>query len=127
MRRVELLVALQPAAGADAEETDRLTRQLRQELRSLDVDAVAPVTGSGAPPGSKGADAASIGELLVTLSASGGVFATVVAAVRDWLGRRAGGHKVTLTIDGDTLELDGASPDERSELIATFVRRHEPA
>ena len=123
---MELLVALEPEAGADAEEVDRLSRQLRSELRDLDVDGVAPVPAGAAPAGSKGADAASVTELLVTLSASGGAFAMVVATVRDWLARRAGGHKVTLTIDGDTLELDGASPAERSELIETFIRRHQP-
>jgi exopolysaccharide biosynthesis protein len=76
--------------------------------------------------GSKG-DVAAIGEWLVTLSASGGVVATVVATIRDWLGRRAAGHKVTLTIDGDSLELDGATAAERAELIDTFVRRHQTA
>jgi hypothetical protein len=123
---VELLVALEPEAGADPEETDRLGRSLRRELRSLDVDDVSPVPAGAAPHGSKGVDAASATELLVTLSASGGVFAMVVATVKDWLARRSGGHKITLSIDGDTLELDGASPAERAELIDTFVRRHQP-
>jgi len=120
-------VVLEPDAGADAEETEFLGRQLRRELRSLDVEEVAPVVAGEAPPGSKGDAAASVTELLVTLSASGGVFATVVATVKDWLGRRSGGHKVSLTIDGDTLELDGATAGERAELIDTFVRRHQPA
>jgi Effector Associated Constant Component 1 len=124
---VELLVELAPEAGADAEETDRLGRQLRSELRALDVDDVRQVRSGEAPPGSKGADAAAVTELLITLSAGGGVFATVVATVKDWLGRRGGDHKVSLTIDGDTLELDGASAEERAALIDTFVRRHEPA
>jgi hypothetical protein len=123
---VELLVALEPEAGADAEETERLGRQLSRELRSLDVD-VAPVPAGPAPAGSKGVDAASITELLVSLTGSGGVIATVIATVRDWLGRRSGGHKVTLTIDGDSLELDGATAAERAELIDTFVRRHQTA
>ncbi len=125
MRRVELHVVLEPEAAADAEETDRLGRQLRRELSELDVDDVAAVPAGEAPPGSKGVDAAAATELLVTLSASGGVFALVVATVKDWLARRAGGHKITLTVDGDTLELDGASPAERAQLIDTFVRRHQ--
>jgi Effector Associated Constant Component 1 len=127
MRRVELLVVIEPDADADAEEIDRLGRQLRRELRSLDVDDVVPAGDGAAPAGSKGADAASVTELLVTLSASGGVFAMVVATVKDWVGRRSGAGKVSLTIDGDTLELDGATAAEREELIDTFVRRHQPA
>jgi hypothetical protein len=124
---VELLVVLEPEAGADAEEADRLGRQLRQELRELDVDAVTPVPAGAAPAGAKGVDAASVTELLVTLSASGGVFVTVVATVKDWLARRGAGHRITMTIDGDTLRLDGASPAERAQLVETFVRRHQPA
>ena len=124
---MEVLVALEPETGADAEESDRLGRSLRRELRSLDVDDVSPVPAGAAPHGSKGIDAASATELLVTLSASGGAFAMVVGTVKDWLARRSGGHKVSLTIDGDTLELDSASPAERAELIDTFVRRHQPA
>jgi hypothetical protein len=123
---VELLVALEPEAGADAEESDRLGRQLRQELRSLDAGEVVPVPAGAAPHGAKGIDAASATELLVTLSAGGGAFALVVGTVRDWLTRRAGAHKVTVTIDGDSLELSAATPAERAELIETFVRRHQP-
>ncbi len=122
---MELLVAVQPEAGADAEEAERLGRQLRNELRSLDVDDVVAVPGEEAPAGSKGVDVASVTQMLVTLSASGGVIATVVATVRDWLSRRSGGSKVTLTIDGDTLVLDSASAAEKAELIGTFVRRHQ--
>jgi Effector Associated Constant Component 1 len=124
--RVDVLVSLAPDAGADAEESERLGRQLRQELRSLDVDRVQPVTGGEAPAGSKG-DVAAIAEWLVTLSASGGVVATLVGTIRDWLGRRGAGHRITLTIDGDSLELDSATPAERAELIDTFVRRHQTA
>ena len=121
---MELLVVLEPEAGADAEETDLLGRSLRRELRSLDVETC-PRSGRGRRRARRGSAAAAT-ELLVTLSASGGVFAMVVATVKDWLARRSGGHKITLTIDGDTLELDGATPAERAELIETFVRRHQP-
>ena len=123
---MQLLVALEPEAGADTEESDRLGRQLRQELRSLDEAEVVPVPVGAAPHGAKGIDAASATELLVTLSGSGGAVALLVATVRDWLTRRAGAHKVTVTIDGDSLELSGATPTERAELIETFVRRHQP-
>ncbi|WP_448623721.1 effector-associated constant component EACC1 [Geodermatophilus sp. URMC 64] len=124
-RQLELRLVLQPEPGADAEEADRLSRQLRTELRELDVDDVRTVSDGAAPPGAKG-DAASIGEWLLTLSAGGGVFTTVVATLRDWLGRRAGAHRIKLTIDEDTIELSAASDAERAELIEAFVRRHQP-
>src|SRR4029453_11905693 len=113
---MEVLVALEPDPGTDPEDGERLGRQLRNELRALDVDEVALLDGPEPPAGAKSGAAASLTEWLVTLSAGGGVFVTVIATIKDWLGRRAGAHKVTLTIDGDTLELSGASPVERADL-----------
>jgi len=123
---MEVLVVLEPDPGTDPEDSERLGRQLRNELRGLDVDEVIPVAAPAAPPGAKSGATASLTEWLVTLSAGGGVFVSVIATIKDWLGRRAGAHKVRLTIDGDTLELSSASPTERAELIETFVRRHQP-
>jgi hypothetical protein len=116
-------LVLEPEAGADAEESERLTRLLRAELRELDVDDVRPVADGELPAGAKGAGAP-IAELLMTMSASGGVLATVVATIRDWLGRRRQSGRVVVTIDGDSLELDAATSGERAELVDAFVRRH---
>ena len=124
---MEVRVVLEPDPGTEPEDSERLGRQLRNELRGLDVDEVIPVAAPEAPPGAKSGVAASVTECLITMSAGGGVFVTVVATVKDWLARRAGAHKVRLTIDGDTLELSGTTPVERAELIDTFVRRHQPA
>ncbi|SNR32426.1 effector-associated constant component EACC1 [Blastococcus mobilis] len=124
---MELTVVLQPDPSTDAEDRERLGRQLRNELRELDVDEVTPVAGAPAPDGAKSGAAASLTEWLVTLSSGGGVFVTVIATIREWLSRRDGAHKVTVTIDGDTLELSHATPVERADLIETFVRRHQPA
>jgi hypothetical protein len=123
---VELTVVLEPDPGTDPEDRERLGRQLRNELRALDVDEVSPVAGSAPPEGAKSGAAVSLAEWLVTLSSGGGVFVTVIATIKDWLSRRGGAHKVTVTIDGDTLELSSATPVERAELIETFVRRHQP-
>ena len=120
---VELALAIVPEPGAELDEVDRAGRQLRAELIELDVESVA--VSSGEPPaGAKGADWVAISELIVTLSASGGVLATVVAGVRDWLQRRSDAHRVTLTIGEDTVELAKASPAERAALLAAFVARH---
>jgi hypothetical protein len=122
---VELHVVLEPDPGTDPEDVERLGRQLGNELRALDVDDVAAVDGAPPPEGAKSGVVMSLTEWLVTLSGSGGVFVTVIGTVKDWLSRRAGAHKVSVTIDGDTLELSGATPVERAELIETFVRRHQ--
>jgi hypothetical protein len=120
-----MTVVLAPDPETDPEDRERLARQLRNELRTLDVDDVTTVVGAAPPEGAKGVGA-SLTELLVTMSAGGGVFVTVIATIKDWLGRRSAGHTVKLTIDGDTLELSGATPVERADLIETFVRRHQP-
>jgi hypothetical protein len=54
MRRVELTVVLEPDPDTDPEDHERLGRQLRDELRELDADEVAPVDSGPPPPGSKG-------------------------------------------------------------------------
>jgi hypothetical protein len=124
---VEVHVALEPDLGTDPEDVERLGRQLRNELRALDVDDVAVVDSGPPPDGAKSGAAASLTEWLITLSAGGGVFVTVIGTLKDWLSRRGAAHKLTVTIDGDTLELDGATANERAELIDNFVRRHQPA
>ncbi len=126
MRAVQLTVVLEPDPGTGPEDRERLGRQLRNELRALDVDDVSPVDGAAPPEEARSGAVASLSEWLVTMSAGGGVFVTVVTTIKNWLSRRAGAHKVTLTIDGDTLELSSAAPVERAELIETFVRRHQP-
>jgi hypothetical protein len=123
---VELRVVLEPDPDTDPEDVDRLGRQLRDELRDLDVDDVEPVDGSAPPDGAKSGALASLTEWLVTL-AGGGVIAPVIGTIKAWLARGAGSHKVTVTIDGDTLELGRASDAERAEIVDAFVRRHQPA
>ena len=126
IRDVELTVVLEPDPDTDPEDRERLGRQLRDELRALDVDDVSTRDGGPPPEGAKSGTGAVLTEWLVTLSAGGGVFVTVIATLKDGLARRADAHKVTVTIDGDTLELSAATPVERAELIAAFVRRHRP-
>ncbi|WP_155544891.1 effector-associated constant component EACC1 [Amycolatopsis camponoti] len=116
------LVRLEADDEADAEELDRLARRLRAELGELDVDLRA-VPGE-VPDGAKSADPVTVGSLMVAFSAAGGVFPGLVETLREWLGRQAGRHKITMTIDGDTVELERATSAERQQLIDAFVQRH---
>jgi len=122
---VELRVVLEPDPDTDPEDVERLGRQLRDELRDLDVDDVEPVDGAPPPDGAKSGALASLTEWLVTLG-GGGVIAPVLGTIKAWLARGAGSHKVTVTIDGDTLELGRATDAERAEIVDAFVRRHQP-
>lgn len=118
--RVDLMA--DPEYGPEAGE--RAARQLRSELSELDVESVRVPVGGAAPDGAKGADALTIGAVVVALSASGGVFTSLVETVRDWLGRSAARHRVSLTIDGDTIDLEHATTEERRALVEAYVRRH---
>lgn len=113
-----------PDSGYGNEERERLARRLRTELDELDVDSVGWIAEGSVPAGAKGADPATLGAIMVSLSASGGIFAIVMEAVRDWLGRQTGRHRVSVTIDGDTIELERATADQQRELVEGFVRRH---
>jgi len=93
--RLELL--LEPDPELDAEDRERLDRQLRAELRELDIDSIAAVAGAPPPGGAKGADGATLGAFVLALSASGGVFSTLIETLRDWLNRHSGGHRISVT------------------------------
>lgn len=116
-------LTLEPDSNLDPEEFERLTRQLRERLRELDVESVHFVTAETVPDGAKG-DPVTAGMLLVALSASGGVFTTLIATLHDWLARHTGSHRIRMTIDGDTIELELASAEREGELVDAFVRRH---
>lgn len=120
--RVVLLV-VEPDPDVDPDIADRLARRLRTEVAQLDVDARLAADGP-LPEGAKGADAVTLGAVVVALSASGSVFPLVVETVRDWLARQAARHRVSVTIDGDTIALEKASADERRALVDAYVLRH---
>ncbi|WP_329557306.1 effector-associated constant component EACC1 [Streptomyces sp. NBC_00696] len=121
-RDVRLVVA--PDPELDPEAGERVVRRLRTEIAALDVESARFEAAVPAPPGAKGTDAVTLGAVVVALSASGGVFTALIDTVRDWLGRNSAGHRVSVTIDGDTIELDRASDAEREALIGAYVRRH---
>lgn len=117
-------VELRADPELDAQDRERLTLGLRTELNELDVDSVHPAEDGTAPAGAKGADAVTIGALLVALSAPGGVFTSVIATLQSWLDRQADAHRITVTIDGDTLDLGRAAAADQRAVVDAFVRRH---
>jgi len=121
---VDVLVVLEPDEESDEEELERLSRGLRAELVELDVDSVRAASAEAVPPGAKAADPVTIGAIIVALSASGGVFTSLVQTLRDWLDRSTGRHKITMTIDGDTIEIERATAGEQRALIDAYISRH---
>jgi hypothetical protein len=121
---VSLRIVVAPDPDLDAEKGERLTRQLRTEIAELDVESVDLAAESSVPDGAKAVDPAMVGAIVVALSASGGVLPTVVGTVRDWLGRQSRPHRVSMTIGGESIEMDRASADQQRALVDAFVRRH---
>jgi hypothetical protein len=110
-------------SGSDQTRLDQLSRMLRDELRQLDGADVRPGPSVPAPPGARG-DASTVGTLAIALMGSGGLTA-VITAVRAWLDR---GHEtprsIRVEVDGDVLELSGATAAEHDELVSLFLSRH---
>ncbi|MGH3868803.1 MAG: effector-associated constant component EACC1 [Pseudonocardiaceae bacterium] len=119
----DLVLVVESEPDGDPDEVDRSVRQLRAGLKDLDVEFV-PVTSEDVPLGAKGVDPFSLGALLITLTATGGVFTVLIETARDWLARHAAARRISVTIDGDTIVVEKGSEQERSELIEAYLRRH---
>jgi hypothetical protein len=119
----ELSVELQAGRDTDAEELAQLAGRLRAELLDLDVDAIRQPMRGEAPGNAKGAGLLAAGELVVGLVASPEVLASLIDAVRSWLGRNRA-RSVKLTLGGDVLEVSGVSSAEQERLIDLWVTRH---
>jgi len=121
--QAELSVELQAGPDTDAEELTQFAGRLRAELLELDVNTVhQPVRGK-APEDAKGADLLAAGQLVVGLVATPEVLASIIGAVRSWLGRNRA-RSVKLTLGGDALEVSGVSSAEQERLIDLRVSRH---
>ncbi|MFE2531569.1 hypothetical protein [Streptomyces sp. NPDC059371] len=121
---MDVLLGLVPDEAANAVETERLALRLRAELRERHIHT-SQVFADGVPPeGAKGVDALTAGAVVLALSAPGGVLTSLVGLLQDWLGRQSARHRVSVTIDGDTVDVEHATPEERRQLLDAFVRRH---
>ena len=111
-------------SGSDQTRLDQLSRMLRDELGHLDGADVRSGPSVPAPPGARGVDASTVSTLAIALIGTGGLPA-VITAVRAWLDR---GHEaprsIRMEVDGDVLELSGATASEHDELVSLFLSRH---
>ena len=122
-RTTKALLSIDAGPDADAEELEEITHQLRDELLELDLEEVDLVTVGKAPKGARAVDPVSLGQLIITLAASGGLLAQMIGTIKDWFSR----HKfksVKLQLGGDVLEVTDVSSEEQQRLIETFIKRH---
>jgi hypothetical protein len=116
-----LTVILDGGPDTDTEELAHLAEQLRRRLLELDVEAVDLVRTDDIPMGAKPIQAFSVGALAVTAAA--GTVKAVVDLIRVWLKARPV-RSAKITLDGDSLELVGASTADLESLARAFIDRH---
>jgi len=121
MRKLLLEVEWDPQT--DPAESERLSRQLLSEIRQLDIEAADPQASRNQPEGAKG-NSLDWNALLITFGAAGGVFTALISLARAWLVQHSSGRRIKLTIDDDSIVLDGASAHEREALISAWMHRH---
>jgi hypothetical protein len=113
----DVLVSVEGYPDSDDEERADLTARLRDDLLAHDLDVAHPT--ADAPAGAKGAGL-EWAQLVVGMA---GTIGPMLTALRAWLGRHPRAA-VTLEIDGDTLTLAEASPEQQQQLVETFLSRH---
>ncbi|MGX6603450.1 hypothetical protein ACWKSP_15105 [Micromonosporaceae bacterium Da 78-11] len=118
--QADLIVQIHPVTGDDRRDLLQLTRQLHTALLDLDVDAIDTLTGDAAPAGAKSAG------LVESLAVKLGVatLKKAIGKIREWAGRS--GRSVKVSIDGDSIELTGATTEQQELLLDIWLARHAP-
>jgi len=120
-----VILKINTSQDYDAEEIERLTIQLRRDIEELDVEEVTSIKGDASPPpGSKSGDIVTLGSLLVTLAASGGVFTSLIDTLKSWLSRHQH-NTITIEIGQDKFQVSGISSDDQQKLINSWIERQK--
>jgi hypothetical protein len=98
-------------------------KNLRSELLELDVERAEPLAIGNAPEGARGVEALMLGALVVRLVRQPEALRSVVQAIAGWLSIHRG-RRVRIELDGDVLELSGASDEVQDRLVSTWIERH---
>ncbi|RLC74604.1 MAG: hypothetical protein DRI81_13505 [Chloroflexi bacterium] len=121
--QIELKLFLNPTAQTDAEELERLTRQLRQDILDLEVEDVRPLEAAAAQAGAKSGFPVALGALLITTLASSNVLPPLIDLLKSVLEHHSL-SSVMLEIDGDKIEVKGNPSRKQQELIKAWMSRH---
>ena len=111
----ELMIQITSNA-ADASDLDTATRRLMAELSAVEGCEISQ-SSAVVPDGAKAVGASRLGQLLLTAIGSGGIAATLVSVLRDWLTRHQD-FKLRIKRGDTEIELSGGSPEELTRLLA---------
>lgn len=101
----------------DPGKADQLSRDLRHELRGLDVDRADLVFDRELPAGAK-TDAGAISTIVVALTSSP-VLVQLGRLLRDWV-NRANGRKIVVREGDRSLEITGTTLEDNRKAIDDF-------
>jgi hypothetical protein len=116
----EIVGLVVQVGGDDVDEVDAadLSRALREELLSLDVESVRPVAAGDVPPGAKSGGAIEVGAMLLSLAPA--IVGRAVDVVLSWLRRQPidveveiGGYKLRGTV----------TRQQRDAIVAAFLQQ----
>jgi hypothetical protein len=115
--------------GADAVRLDDLGRLLRDELLQLpEATSVDAVTVGEAPAGTRGGLVAAAGALVVTAQPHVAAVTAIVTTLWKWLRRGGDGPRtIRLEVDGDVIELTGATDALQDKLVEEWIARRSAA
>ena len=120
----ELFIELS-LAGGDNSELDDLTRQLKTEVEDLSVDSVEQVLEENVPNGTKAADIAAIGQMVVTLAPT--VIPPLFDLLKFWIDRKPSTPvKIKVRVGKRTAEIEydptKTTPKELETLVKTISK-----
>ena len=121
----EIVVAVSED-GADDVRLDDLGRLLRDELLQLpETASVDALTVGEAPPGTRGGLVTEAGALVVTAQPHVAAVVTIVTSVWRWLRRGSSNtpRTIRLEVDGDVIELTGATDALQDKLVEEWIAR----
>lgn len=119
-KKIQVLLNFDAGSELDAEEKERVTRKLREELLGLDVDGVDFVKSGKAPAKAKAGDPITWGALLLTLVASGGVLTTLIGVVQSCLTRH-NQRGISLEVNGNKIDVNDISSEDQKRLINAWI------
>jgi hypothetical protein len=113
-------LALEMGDGADREELDRATRNLRNEIDEAGVESVELSAGQAVPEGAKAADPVAIGSMLISVLS--GTLPKLLTVLHSWV-TVSGGRKVKLKVRAGTTSVDLEIPGRMTEIeLADLLR-----
>ena len=120
----DIIVTIDAGGELDADQLDRLTRQLRSELLDLDTESVELVKSEETPAGTKSAEAVTAGTLAVAILPS--LLPRLLEYLQSWTMREEQRKvKVKSQIGDRSIELEyspsALSQAELKELVSTLT------